>query len=89
LTFYLEQHPSEARAIIEKCLTSAKAREAARRARELILKKGQFEGFTLPGKLAECAEKDPAQCEIFIVEGDSAGGSPSKEGIASSRRYCR
>jgi len=79
LTFYLEQHPNEARAIIEKCLTSAKAREAARRARDLILKKGQFEGFTLPGKLAECAEKDPAQCELFIVEGDSAGGS-AKQG---------
>ncbi len=79
LTFYLEQHPNEAKAIIEKCLTSAKAREAARRARELILKKGQFEGFTLPGKLAECAEKDPAQCELFIVEGDSAGGS-AKQG---------
>lgn len=79
LTFYLEQHPNEARSIIEKCLTSARAREAARRARELILKKGQLEGFTLPGKLAECAEKDPAQCELFIVEGDSAGGS-AKQG---------
>jgi len=79
LSFYLDQHPNEAKSIIEKCLTAAKAREAARRARDLIFKKGQLDGFTLPGKLAECAEKEPSICELFIVEGDSAGGS-AKQG---------
>jgi DNA gyrase subunit B len=79
LSLYLEQHPNEARAIIDKCLTAARAREAARKARDLVLKKTGFETSTLPGKLAECSEKEPARCEIYLVEGDSAGGS-AKQG---------
>ncbi|MFO7997275.1 MAG: DNA topoisomerase (ATP-hydrolyzing) subunit B [Dehalococcoidia bacterium] len=79
LSLYLEQHPNEAKAIIEKCLTAAKAREAARKARDLVLKRNSFETSTLPGKLADCSEKDPAKCELYLVEGDSAGGS-AKQG---------
>jgi len=79
LTQYLEQHPDNAKSIIEKCIVSAKAREAARKARDLILKKSGFEAGTLPGKLADCSEKDPQECELYLVEGDSAGGS-AKQG---------
>jgi len=79
LSLYLEQHPNEAKSIMEKCLTAAKAREAARKARDLVLKKIGFETSTLPGKLADCSDKDPAQCEIYLVEGPSAGGS-AKQG---------
>ena len=79
LSLYLEQHPDEAKAIIEKCCIVAKAREAARKARDLVLKKTGFETSPLPGKLADCSEKQPALCEVYLVEGDSAGGS-AKQG---------
>ena len=84
LQIFLEDNPREGKAIIDKCMTSQRAREAARKARDLIIRKNAMDGGGLPGKLADCSEKNPELCEIYLVEGDSAGGSAK---MGRNRRF--
>lgn len=84
LTDYLERNPQDGRSIIEKCIIASKARKAAKAARQTVLRKGILEGLALPGKLADCASKDPEESELYIVEGESAGGSTKQ---ARNRRF--
>jgi DNA gyrase subunit B len=86
---FLEENPSAGRAIVQKCLTSARARDAARKARDLVIRKSALESLTLPGKLADCSERDPQRTEIYIVEATALGEVRNKGATATSRPSCR